>query len=219
VFAPYIDVGAWPTLDPIAYKTNTGATHFMLAFVTADSSNMPTFAGNPTDGSFFASEIAAIRAQGGDVCISFGGASGTELANVAKDATALANQYLAVLNAYKATCADFDIEGASIAQPASVDLRNQAIAILKKSLPELYLSYTLPVLPTGLDYWGVALIASVAKYGAKVDLINIMAMDYGGPSTQMGTDAINAAVATRTQILAAGLTAKVGVTPMTGVND
>ena len=49
-----------------------------------------------------------------------------------------------------------------------------------------------------------------------------MAMDYGASvdnSGQMGLDAIEAAINTQQQIQAAGLTSKVGVTPMIGVND
>jgi hypothetical protein len=49
-----------------------------------------------------------------------------------------------------------------------------------------------------------------------------MAMDYG-PSVdnggQMGLDAIQAAIATEAQISSLGLSSKIGITPMIGVND
>ena len=53
-------------------------------------------------------------------------------------------------------------------------------------------------------------------------MVNIMAMDYGTSvdnNGQMGLDAINAAIATEKQISDLGLSAKIGITPMIGVND
>jgi hypothetical protein len=52
-----------------------------------------------------------------------------------------------------------------------------------------------------------------------VDVVNIMAMDYGPCYTDMGQAAVDAANATRSQLGALGLTSKVGVTPMIGAND
>ncbi len=45
--------------------------------------------------------------------------------------------------------------------------------------PGLIVSFTLPVLPTGLTADGVRLLESCAKYGVRVDVVNIMTMDYG----------------------------------------
>ena len=45
--------------------------------------------------------------------------------------------------------------------------------------PGLTLSYTLPVLPDGLTADGVRLLESAAKAGVRVDVLNIMTMDYG----------------------------------------
>jgi hypothetical protein len=58
-------------------------------------------------------------------------------------------------------------------------------------------------LPTGLTADGLNILASAKHDGVKIDVVNIMAMDYG-PSVdnggQMGLDAIQAAIATEAQI-------------------
>jgi hypothetical protein len=69
---------------------------------------------------------------------------------------------------------------------------------------------------------GLNLLASAKHDGLKIDVVNIMAMDYGAGvdnGGQMGLNAINAAIATENQLAELGLTAKLGVTPMIGVND
>jgi chitinase len=53
-------------------------------------------------------------------------------------------------------------------------------------------------------------------------MVNIMAMDYGQSvdnNGQMGLSAIQASEATQQQLAAIGLHAKIGITPMIGVND
>jgi hypothetical protein len=74
----------------------------------------------------------------------------------------------------------------------------------------------------GLDSNGVAVLADAKADGLDPNVINIMAMDYGpnaDGAAQMGVDAISAALNTIKQISFAGLTSKVGITPMIGVND
>jgi hypothetical protein len=166
--------------------------------------------------------VQTVRAAGADVIISFGGAFGTELAQSCSDATSLQAAYQAVINRYNAKMLDFDVEGASVMDQASITRRNQALVKLKAANPGLVVSYTLPVLPTGLVDSGVNILRSAKADGLNLDLVNVMAMDYG-PAVdnggQMGLNAIQAAGNTRQQILAAGLTAAVGVIPMIGVND
>lgn len=45
--------------------------------------------------------------------------------------------------------------------------------------PGLTLSYTLPVLPAGLTADGVALLVNARARGVRLDVLNIMTMDYG----------------------------------------
>lgn len=88
------------------------------------------------------------------------------------------------------------------------------------------MSFTLPVMPSGLTQPGVDLVADAKKNGVDISAVNIMAMDYGPAfSDDMGKYAIDAATATQGQIKGVlGLSdaeawKTVAVTPMIGVND
>jgi hypothetical protein len=181
-------------------------------------------------------EINSLRGLGGDVAVSFGGAAGQELAQVITSVPALTNAYQTVINAYDLVRIDFDIEGAAEADHASIDRRSQAIATLQANAAAqgktLQVSFTLPVLPTGLTADGLYVLQSALKYGVKITTVNVMAMDYGdsvapNPSGQMGTYAIDAATSLfgqlqtlyGTSLTSTQLWGMVGVTPMIGVND
>lgn len=132
---------------------------------------------------------------------------------------------------------DFDIEGAAVADSASIMLNSQALALLQKQKPQVQIWYTLPVLPTGLTADGLNVVdAALAAGGVKLDGVNVMAMDYGesaaptsGPNAKtMGAYAIESAQSTYTQLMTmysarGGLTfgwSNIGITPpMLGVND
>jgi hypothetical protein len=135
------------------------------------------------------------------------------------DPVKLAEAYQSVINQYKVTAVDFDIEGAIITNKASVDSRNIALKILKQNNPKLRISYTLPVLPTGLDNNGYYVLTSAVKNGATIDVINLMTMDFGSGqapngATGMGGYSISAATAVYKQIQQAGMKSTVGICPM-----
>ncbi|KAI7836597.1 hypothetical protein COHA_009555 [Chlorella ohadii] len=227
VFAPFVDVGLYPTPRLLDFFEATGQQWFTLAFITADQERkVPAWAGTiGLEKQFLMDQIRDVRLRGGDVIVSFGGAAGQELAQVVTDENALLAHYQAVIDLYKLRWVDFDVEGQAVAQPASYDRRNRVLARLQAANPGLIVSFTLPVLPTGLTADGVRLLESCAKYRVRVDVVNIMTMDYGdsaapAPDGRMGDYAIQAAEATYRQALAAGLNAtKIGNTPMIGRND
>ncbi|MFE9568520.1 cellulose binding domain-containing protein [Streptomyces sp. NPDC006692] len=226
-FAPYVDTSLYPAYDLADTADKTGVKQFNLAFVTSGGGCAPLW-GGVTDlpGDKVAGQIGALRAKGGDVRVSFGGASGSELGLVCKSADELAAAYGKVIDAYKLTKVDFDIEGAALPDTAANTRRAQAIAKLQQSHPGLDVSFTLPVMPEGLTQPGVDLVADAKKNGVEVSAVNVMAMDYGPSySGDMGDYAIQAATATQAQIkgvlgLSDGAAWKaVAVTPMIGVND
>jgi hypothetical protein len=243
VFAPYVDMTLYPTFNLVTAMQTAGIKYFTLAFITADSNDEPAWGGyteyEVNGGSFDQSirtEISQVRAAGGDVSVSFGGEAGSELAQVITSVPALTAAYQQVITAYGLTHIDFDIEGAAVADDASIDRRSQAIAALQATAAAagktLGVSFTLPVLPSGLTSNGLYVLQSALKYGVKISTVNVMAMDYGdsaapNPSGQMGTYAIDAAQSTFTQLgtlygttlSTSQLWGLVGVTPMIGVND
>ncbi|MEU8505996.1 cellulose binding domain-containing protein [Streptomyces brevispora] len=226
-FAPYVDTSLYPAFDLAGTATRTGVKQFNLAFITSGGSCAPLWGGVTGLGDdHVASQIGGLRAAGGDIRVSFGGASGSELALNCTSAADLAAAYGKVVDTYKLTKVDFDIEGGALPDTAANSRRSQAIAQLQKSHPGLDVSFTLPVMPEGLTQPGVDLIADARKHGVDVGAVNIMAMDYGASySGDMGTYAIQAATATQAQIKGvlglsdAAAWKAVAVTPMIGVND
>ena len=237
VAAPFIDLGAYPTPNLTQIATTTGLRQFSLGFVTAGSTGCAASWFNsfdPTTG-WDKADFDSLRAMGGDVRVSFGGESGTELALACTDVTALTAQYQKVVDAYSLDRVDFDIEGAAAVDHASIDRRSAAVAAVQAAQRakgrDLKVTLTLPVLPSGLIADGLYALTSAKAHNLTVDTVNVMAMDFGdgsapNPAGKMGAYAIQAAQATRAQIATvwpnlttAQTWAMVGVTPMLGQND
>lgn len=222
VFAPYVDMGLSNNNLPQLSKSS-GTKMFTMAFITSNGTCQASWFGitSISADTTFKPMIDSLRGAGGDVIISFGGATGTELAAACTSATGVQSQYQAVINKYGVKRLDFDIEGAAIADTASNNRRNQALAALQRANTGLIISYTLPVLTTGLTQDGINLLANAKSNGVNISIVNVMTMDYGGsanPNT-MGQNAIDAANATLAQMRTIGLSCKLGVTPMIGLND
>ncbi|WP_405555525.1 cellulose binding domain-containing protein [Streptomyces sp. NBC_01171] len=226
-FAPYVDTSLYPAFDLLGTADATGVKNFNLAFVTDGGGCTPKWGGvSDLTADGVAAQIGDLRAKGGDVRVSFGGASGSELATTCSSADALAAAYGKAVDAFKLTKVDFDVEGGALPNTAANTKRAQAIAKLQAAHPDLNVSYTLPVMPEGLTQDGVNLLADAKANGVRVDGVNIMAMDYGPAyNGDMGDYAIQAATATQAQIKGVLALSEddawkaVGVTPMIGVND
>ncbi|MFF9043376.1 cellulose binding domain-containing protein [Streptomyces parvulus] len=226
-FAPYVDTSLYPAYDLLANAEATGVKDYTLAFVTDGGGCTPKW-GGVTDlaSDAVAQQIGALRARGGDVRVSFGGASGSELGTTCTSPEALAAAYGKVVDAYDLTKVDFDVEGGALPDTAANTRRARAVAALQKEHPGLDVSFTLPVMPEGLTQAGVDLLADAKENGVDIDTVNIMAMDYGPAySDDMGTYAEQAATATQAQVEGvlgrsdADAWKTVSVTPMIGVND
>ncbi|GHF28475.1 sugar hydrolase [Streptomyces mashuensis] len=226
-FAPYVDTSLYPAFDLTAAAEKTGVKHYTLAFVTSGGGCTPKWGGVTDLGNdAVAAQIGKLRAAGGDVRVSFGGAAGSELGLTCSSVDELAAAYGKVVDTYRLTKADFDIEGGALPDTAANTRRAKAIARLQQQHPGLDVSFTLPVMPTGLTQAGVDLVANAKQNGVAVSSVNVMAMDYGASfNGDMGQYAIDAATATQRQIkgvLGLGDAAAwkaVAVTPMIGVND
>ena len=234
LFAPYIDMLQWPTPSLAGLATTTGQKYYSMAFIVAGKGCQANWGGSYTMAqNFEVTDVEALRAQGGDVIVSFGGASGTELALACSTVSTLQAEYQAVIDKYNLTRVDFDVEGTALGNTASIDLRNKAIAGLQAAAASagktLVIQYTLPVLPTGLTSAGINLLTNAVTNGVNIGIVNVMTMDYGSYYTpdQMGAHAVDAMNATISQVAAIYGTAKtaaqvrsmIGVTPEIGLND
>jgi hypothetical protein len=228
VFAPYIDMSL-RLHDLASISAQSGTREFTLAFVVDTGGCRAGWGGTGTtlpndtlsDGTTMAQQISNIRAAGGDVIVSFGGAAGTELGTGCTTVSALQAQYQSVIDKYNARRLDFDIEGGQLSNTAAIDRRNQALAALQAANPGLDISYTLPVAPFGLTQPGINLLVNARTRGVNITTVNIMTMDYGGGAdpNRMGDHAISASNGTIAQMDANGINARLGITPMIGVND
>ncbi|HEY1932169.1 MAG TPA: carbohydrate-binding protein [Acetobacteraceae bacterium] len=229
VFSPYVDMGLLADENLLAISQASGVKDFTLAFVQSSGPGTVGWAGTGTidqdslpNGMTILSQVQTLQAEGGNITISFGGANGIDPASDASSAAQLQAEYQSVIDRYGVHSLDFDIEGAQVADQSAITLRDQALVGLKAANPGLTISFTLPVLPSGLDANGLNVLESAKADGLDPDVINLMAMDYGGSvdnGGEMGADAISAALNTEQQISFVGLTSKIGITPMIGVND
>lgn len=221
-YAPYQDMTiGQPSLQSVMKAT--GQKYFTLAFITSGGGCKYSWGGStPT----LASDLSYIRSHGGDVMISFGGAAGTELGLACKSVSSLQAQYQAVINTYKVSHLDFDIEGGTEGDVTSYTRRNTALAALQKANPGLTIDFTLPSDPTGPTSQDMGLLNNAKAHGVNFSIVNLMTMDYNGPDNHMGKDAIQAANALFSKLkgmypakTTAQLWSMVGLTNLIGQND
>jgi hypothetical protein len=220
-YAPYIMTRAATNLAQIS--DDSGIRYFTLAFVL-DGGGCTASWGSRTplsDEAALLPEIQKLRQQGGDVLVSFGGEAGKELAIGCDNTAALQAQYQAVIDKYKVSVLDMDIEGKSLNDTASVDRRNIALAAIQAANPNIQVSYTLPVATDGMNRGGIALLNNAMSHGVKVAVVNLMTMDYGGSADPlaMGAYAITAVNGAAAQMLDNGIRGRIGIIPMIGLND
>ena len=236
--APYVDMGLWPTANLTAMSRATGIGAFTAAFVVQQVSQpcVPAWGGYAEyavgSAGDFKPIIARFQKAGGTVIPSFGGAAGSELAEMCTSEASLLAAYTTVVDRFLVGRIDFDIEGAAVANPVANQRRARVVAQLQRQQAALgkplQVSVTLPVMPYGLDANGLRTLKEFAAAGVDLASVNVMAMDYGDSYTSMGTAAISAAKHTAAQMKGipafarlsrAERLGRIGITPMIGQND
>ena len=212
VYAPYFET--WTTDSITTIAQDSGARYFALAFLETLGKSSCTLAWNgdrtqTVASGRYLSDIASLRAFGGDAFPSFGGWSadqgGTEIGDSCKNVNAIAAAYEAVITTYDVTRLDMDVEGRSLNRTDGIDRRNKAIKIVENwaaaQRRPLQISYTLPTSPNGLEATGYAVLQNAIANGVRVDVVNIMTFDYyDRVTTDMGAAAISAAQGLFTQL-------------------
>ena len=238
VYAPYFETWTTDGITPIAQAS--GARYFTLAFLETLSKTSCTLAWNgdktqTIPAGRYLSDIASLRALGGDVIPSFGGWSadqgGTEIADSCSDVNAIAAAYEQVITRYDVTRLDMDVEGRSLNRTAGIDRRNKALKIVEDWAAAhgrpFQVGYTLPTTPNGLESTGMAILQNAIANGTRVDVVNIMTFDYyDRVTTDMGAAAISAAQGLHGQLASlypsktsAQLWAMEGNTILPGIDD
>ncbi|KAJ3344535.1 hypothetical protein HDU91_000196, partial [Kappamyces sp. JEL0680] len=209
-----------PSVNINSLSKSAGISAFTLAFMVDNGAGTPAWQGtkgNEASSGFYKDQISTFQKNGGQVIISFGGAAGKESAAFHTDETTLMNKYLDIVKAYGVSRLDFDIEGDSGSDVRSNLLRIKALKKLRGAMQalsppmNLTLSFTLPVLPSGLAQEGKKLLQDCKDNGLAVDI---------DVPENMGKSSISAAVGTLSQLEQMGLkSTTLGITPMIGEND
>jgi chitinase len=222
--APYLQLSTSTVGDLAADKSASGDAFYTLAFLIPQSGCTPMWeAGNYALGTF-TSQVNTFKNAGGNVIVSFGGAAGGELAQTCTSVSSLTAAYASVVNAYGPRL-DFDIEGGPLDDTASISRRDQALAALQAQNPAVQVDFTLPVAPNGLLSNSINLLNDAKAKGVKVNLVNLMTMDFGNGQNALN-DAESAANAVHGQLggiytglSSAALWNLIGLTPIAGQND
>ncbi|QMU75767.1 hypothetical protein GXW83_08455 [Streptacidiphilus sp. PB12-B1b] len=222
--APYLQISSSDAGDMAADMNATGLKDYTLAFLIPQSGCTPEWEDDGSGVGAFTSQINALKAAGGNVIISFGGADGGELAQTCTSVTSLTAAYANVVNTYGVTRLDFDIEGGVLDDSSANTLRNKALAALQAENPAVQIDYTLAVAPNGLPSEELGVLQGAKSAGVNVSTVNLMTMDFGDGQNALA-DAESAATDTASQLAslygistAAGY-AKEGLTPIAGQND
>lgn len=233
VFAPYMYIGAGDNFKLTDCNDACGLKFYTLAFIIArqngEGKNVtyrkePSWDGRiPIEQNLYHDQIDAIRKRGGDVIMSFGGEAGKEMANVIDDPAQLEAAYQKVIDQYKFTWLDFDVEGNNLDKgKLDSERRNTVLADLQKKNPGLIISYTLPVDPNGLSEKSLALLADAVKKGVKVHSANIMVMYFGkefvGKGKSEGELGVESANKAYEQLQKVDPAIQVGLCPCLGEN-
>jgi hypothetical protein len=238
VFAPYFEAYNGDSLNGLSQQS--GNKYLTMAFVqTATRGSCTVYwngdTGMPIANSTFGSDIAAIRARGGDVIPSFGGYAadngGTEIADSCTDVNQIAGQFEKIITTYDVTRIDLDIEDNSLTNSAGIDRRNKAVKIVEDWAAangrSIQFVYTLPTTTGGLADSGLAVLRNAVTNNARIDVVNMMTFDYyDNQPHQMANDTKTAANGLHGQLqqLYPGKTSQqlwnmIGVTEMIGVDD
>jgi hypothetical protein len=222
--APYVDMGESTESLLNTALTSKGLKAYTAAFVIGEGCTQEWGDTEPIGKDpYIDPEIAKAKSEGGSLIISSGGADGYSIAGTCTNQSTINSSLQNLITTYGAKALDFDIEGAAVADTAAATRLYTAIKTLKANNSGLVFSITIPVTPTGMDNYGVGLVQAAHNAGVKIDVVNLMAMDYyAGTGEEMGTAAVNAAKGALAQMKAIDSSysyANVGLTPMIGVND
>lgn len=246
--SPFVDYTAWPTPQIAAYQQKTGLDGFFVGFLVprpagdkkllwgglptiVDAVSEKSLSGDATTSDYGKADFAAFTKAGGQVILSFGGASNEPLEAEETDVANIVSAYQGVLRNYNLQYIDFDFEGGFIGNIPALERHTAAIAQIIRGNPGLKISYTLPVDGApglmGLNPDGELLLRRLADAGIQPSLINAMSMEFGqGSSTNLFEASVGALNGMHRQIRSiwtewddSQVWRRIGVCPMFGRNN
>jgi hypothetical protein len=224
--APYLYLGWGDPPSATSIMSSTGVKSFTMAFMLSGGGCTPAWDGTrPLTGGTDASTIAAIKAAGGSVQISFGGWSGNKLGPNCSSSAAFAGAVQQVINAYGPIAVDFDIENSDELESEVVQDRILGgLKIIKANNPNTKVVVTIGTTTTGPNYWGTRLINQSKALGVAIDNYTIMPFDFsGGPdmyaSTVSASEGLKAVLKSAWGWNDATAYSHMGISGMNGLSD
>ena len=170
----------------------TGEKAYVLAFVLAENNSTcaPAWDGGSSvvsSSDAVASQINALRADGGDVAVSFGGYNGTKLGQVCGSASATAAAEQTVITTYGLHAIDLDLEEPEYESSSAIANELGAAQIIQSEDPGIYISVTMPGTTSGTGWFGEQLLDEAKTLGFTPNSFTIMPFDGGfsGASSQI----------------------------------
>lgn len=207
--SPFVDYTAGETPKMMDAYDKAGLDGVTLAFLVAgsgsgtdpkkvywggfaeltDSEEQAQYPAEGTTSNYGKTDLAAFRAKGGNVVISFGGASNHPLEENEHDVAKIAAIYSGVVKNYGVRHIDFDFEGGFINNVAALNRHISAITQVLRDDPTLQVSYTLAVdgAPGSLEGFnpdGQRFIKALNDNGIEPSLITGMLMEFGQAAPQ-----------------------------------
>ena len=210
--APYVDTTLYPAFDLASAAQASGNKYYTLAFIVAGSTGEPAWGGQDSlavSTGYMSSQITALRALGGNVVVSFGGATGRNWPRWSSNPTTLQADYQQVVNEYNLTRLGFrhrrrGRRRARFDRPPQPGPGRLAAGQRRRGQPHSNLAHAAGAAQRLDGRW--SLRRAIRRYhGVSLSGVNVMAMDYGdscrpNPAGQMGTYAIDAAESTCNQL-------------------
>ncbi|GAA2885698.1 chitinase [Actinoplanes cyaneus] len=221
--APYYYTGWGNPPNLTTVTSTTGVKWFTMAFILNSGTCDPKWDGSRAlTGGADQTAINTIRANGGDVVVSFGGAAGPWLEHTCGSASALAAAYQKVINAYSLKAIDIDIEGTPYNNATDQQKTVDALKTIKANNPGITTYVTLGSGTGGPD---ASLINRAAAAGLVVDGWGIMTFDWGNTTGNQGQLTIQAADGLKNKLKTAygwsdaEAYRHVGISSMNGITD
>jgi cellulose synthase/poly-beta-1,6-N-acetylglucosamine synthase-like glycosyltransferase len=193
-FAPYVDATLTPTFQ-FQSSSADPAQQTVLGFVVAQpgsegSGCTPSWGGAYTlaqanESLAMGSRIAQVQQDGAQPIVSFGGQAHTSLDVACTSVASLTAAYQSVINAYRLTTIDLDVEGPALDNFQAEQRRAAAVANLEHAAQaahrKLAVWLTLPVEPSGMQGAAISVIESMLRDRVSITGINVMTMDFSQP--------------------------------------
>lgn len=133
--------------------------------------------------------------------------------------------YLKVINAYHLLAIDIDIEHTEMANHTSRQKVVDALGIVRRQNPDLWISMTIGTNQDGPDAKGLSLISDAANAGLWINAWTVMPFDFVAPISDMGKVSIQAAEGLKRDLMQAYHTSAavtyrtMGISSMNGHTD